>query len=370
MFKTYDDYVMRQLGVSTLIVGGALSMLVLLTQSLRLIELVLSAQASTDAFLSLITLSFPRFFESVLPIACLVSSLFVFTRMTGDSEMIVLRASGLSSFRLLRPVLFIGAALSLFLLLLSLWVSPYSIARMQDLRGEIRSQYAHMLLREGIFNTIGSQVTAYVRERGRDGQLTGLMVHDTRQTPTVTIVARSGQLISTADGQKIIVYDGARQEFNPATKKYARLDFKQYTLDMPNTTDPVVDRWREPDERTVHSLLDRAAMARETPKRQGEFRSELHRRLSMPFLMVSFAVIGALSMLIVPYRRQSNPWQPILAAALTALALQSLYLFVYNLSKESALACLGLYAVSAAPLLLVLCLLTPRGELFLQRFRR
>ncbi len=95
MFKTYDDYVMRQLGVSTLIVGGALSMLVLLTQSLRLIELVLSAQASTDAFLSLITLSFPRFFESVLPIACLISSLFVFTRMTGDSEMIVLRASGL-----------------------------------------------------------------------------------------------------------------------------------------------------------------------------------------------------------------------------------------------------------------------------------
>src|SRR5690348_14602989 len=105
MFKIYDRYLMRQLLIATLVIAGGLSMIILLTQSLKLIELVLETSASSRAFLTLMALSVPRFIEAVLPASVLIATLFVFHRLLAGSEMIVLRASGASPMRLARPVL-------------------------------------------------------------------------------------------------------------------------------------------------------------------------------------------------------------------------------------------------------------------------
>jgi len=194
MFKVYDRYMLRQLTIATAVVAGGLSMVILLTQSLRLIELVLISNASAHAFLTLIALSFPRFVEAVLPASVLISTLFVFHRLAMDSEMIVLRASGASPLRLVRPVITSGIIFAVTLLALSLFISPVGISQMQTMRKEIRAQYAHLLFREGVFNTVGEDLTAYVRQQAQDGRLVGLMGHDTRGVdkggPAGTVVAQ------------------------------------------------------------------------------------------------------------------------------------------------------------------------------------
>ncbi|HEY8964196.1 MAG TPA: LptF/LptG family permease, partial [Alphaproteobacteria bacterium] len=65
MFKVYDRYLTRQLLIATLVIAGGLSTIILLTQSLKLIELVLESNASSRAFLTLMGLSMPRFIEAV-----------------------------------------------------------------------------------------------------------------------------------------------------------------------------------------------------------------------------------------------------------------------------------------------------------------
>jgi len=365
MFKIYDRYLIRQLMVATFVVAGGLSMIILLTQSLRLIELVLESNASTQAFLTLMALSLPRFFEAVLPASVLIATLFVFHRLTIDSEMIVLRASGASPFRLARPVIACGTMLVVGLLALSLWVSPAGIAHMQALRKEIRAQYAHLLFREGIFNTVGQNLTAYVRQRAADGRLVGLMVHDTRQVrdggPSVTVIARSGNIVSENEGQKIIVYDGSRQEHDQQTGKFSRLDFKQYTLDIPAADDSGGKRWQEPDERTIGQLT-----GGENAIQSAMFRAEIHRRFSTPLLMLSFGLIGAASLLLGSFSRSGQ--MPLVGfAALSALFLQGIYLAAFSMAKTSMLGCMLLYVISGTPILIALYCLTPAGEATLTR---
>lgn len=62
-------------------------------------------------------------------------------------------------------------------------------------------------------------------------------------------------IVSDKEGQQVIVYDGSRQEFDPATGALNRLDFQRYSLDLPDAA-PVRQRWREPDERTLIELLN------------------------------------------------------------------------------------------------------------------
>lgn len=373
MLKIYDRYLIKQMMISTLVVAGGLSMVILLTQSLRFIELVMDSNASAESFFTLVALSLPRFFEAVMPASVLISTLFVFNRLAMDSEMIVLKASGASPFRLARPVLTGGLALTAGLLVLSLWISPIGIAHMQTLRKEIKAQYAHLLFREGVFNTIGANMTAYVRQSAADGRLVGLMLEDTRALrnggPVVTIVARSGHLISEKDGQKIVVYDGSRQERDPETGKFSRLDFKQYTLDIPASSDPISERWREPDERTINQLMSKEETANDRPDQRIQFRAEINRRFSTPLLMLSFALIAATALLTGPFTRSGQ--MPLVGiAAIVALGQQGLYLIIYNHAKHSLAACIGLYGVALVPAFLALFFLSRPGEKILAQLGR
>jgi lipopolysaccharide export system permease protein len=275
--------------------------------------------------------------------------------------MIVMRASGSSPLRLATPAIKTGVLLAGFLLVLSLWVSPLGISNVQVLKKQAQAEYGHLLFREGVFNSVGKNLTAYVRTKSPDGQLTGLLVHDTRDGKAVTVIARSGQIISDDAGQKMIVYDGSRQEEDKITNKFSRLDFKQYTLEIPSTVSDTSERWRKPDERTFNELTHALKTESESARDLKEFRSELHRRFTTPILMVSFVVLAAAFLLQGGFARDGQI-RLMIMAAITALFFQGIYLLVYNMAKESMLGCVLLYVSALTPLALGVFFLTPLGE--------
>ena len=59
-------------------------------------------------FLELTLLTLPNIIRIVLPLSAFVASVYVTNRLTSDSEMVVVQATGFSPFRLARPVLVFG----------------------------------------------------------------------------------------------------------------------------------------------------------------------------------------------------------------------------------------------------------------------
>src|SRR5207237_5738425 len=103
-----DRYMLRQCLSVMIFVTAALSAAVWLAQSLRLVDLIVNRGLAAEVFLYLAMLILPRFIDIVLPIGAFIAVLFVFNKLTSESELIVMRASGLSPLALAKPVMILA----------------------------------------------------------------------------------------------------------------------------------------------------------------------------------------------------------------------------------------------------------------------
>jgi lipopolysaccharide export system permease protein len=346
----FDRYLFKNLFFATFFIALSLAAVIMLTQSLRFLELIINSGASGFSFFALTFLAMPRFFEVILPIALMISTVFIYNRMTADSELVVMRSSGFSPLRLARPALALAGVATLLVFVMSAWLAPISLAKMQMMRVTIKAQYSTLLLREGIFNTIGQDLTVYISRRSNNGELIGLMIHDSRngEALPVTILAKRGVIVADEGGQQVLVYDGSRQEYNPQTGTLSRLDFERYSLDLPEAG-PVRQRWREPDERTLTELLNPDEQVMSNPKMSKEFKVEAHRRFVSPFLALTFTVISLCCLLLGPLDRRGMNGRIIVAASIIII-LQGLYLVAYNLAKDSVLGLSLMYGLTFLPM--------------------
>ncbi|HRJ66403.1 MAG TPA: LptF/LptG family permease, partial [Alphaproteobacteria bacterium] len=98
-------YLFKNLFSVTVFVAVTLSLVIWLTQSLKLLELVASSDAPPSLFLKLVALTLPRFLEVILPLALVTGILFTYNKMIMDNELVVMRACGFDQFTLARPAL-------------------------------------------------------------------------------------------------------------------------------------------------------------------------------------------------------------------------------------------------------------------------
>ncbi len=348
-----------------------LAAIVFLTQSLRFLELVIDAGASGTAFWVLTLLTMPRFLEIILPIALMAATLFVYNRMTVDSELVALRGAGFSPIRLARPALSLSLLIAVILVFVTSWLSPVSLVGMQSLKAEIKAQYSALLFREGVFNPVGKQVTVFVQEKSASGELRGLMIHDSRPENKypVTVLARRGMLMVTGGSQQVVVYDGSRQQFNPGTGALSRLNFDRYTIDLPESTAPVRQRWREPEERTFLELLHPDARDVADAKNRREFLIELNRRLLSPLLAPVLTAV-VLAIFLSGHADRRGQGKRMTAAIVAAAAIEGFYIAGFDVARHSNAGLCMMYLLLIGPGLLAFYFLDGRSEGFKERWRR
>lgn len=353
----FTRYLFRNLLFATLFTAVTLAGIVMLTQSIRFLELVVESGASSLSFWIVTLLALPRFFEIILPLALTIGVIFLYNRMSADSEMVVAKAAGLSPLQLARPALYLAAVITLLMFFITAWIAPASLSAMQQMRTAIKAQYSGMLLREGVFNAVGKNLTVYIRERSTGGELNGLMIYDTRvPDKPVTVIARRGVMISSDTGQQVLVYDGTRQDIHPESGALNNLQFQRYTIDLPDS-DPVRQRWREPDERTLWELLHPDEFTRQKPSALKAFHLEALRRLTAPFLSFTFALVALVFMVIGPVDRRGQSKRISWALGATII-LQAVYLGLFNMAQKSYLGLVLMNGVIFIPIIGCLFLLS------------
>jgi len=157
--KRIARYIFGQLLIATILVTLTISCALWLTQSLRFIELIVNRGLSIGSYLYLTILLLPSFLAMLLPIGLFAALIFTYNRLTADSELIVMRAVGLSPAKLAYPGLVLAAAITIAGYALALYFMPLSYREFKDMESDVRSGYSVILLREGAFNTISSGVT-------------------------------------------------------------------------------------------------------------------------------------------------------------------------------------------------------------------
>ncbi len=158
-------YVLRQSLGTAFFITAALTAAIWLTQSLRLVDLIVNHGLSAGTFFYLGVLTLPRFIEIVMPIGIFIAVLFTYNKLIAESEIVVMRAAGLSQFGLAKPALALSALGMLLLFSLSAYFLPAANRAFKDLQFQIRNKFASAVIQEGTFTTISENLTVYVEAR-------------------------------------------------------------------------------------------------------------------------------------------------------------------------------------------------------------
>ena len=274
----------------------------------------------------------PNFIAVILPITTFVVVQFVYQRLNGDRELTVMRAAGLSSWRLSRPALVLTLGVVASCYALNLWLVPVSYTAFREYQYEIRNRMAALLLQEGVFTPISDELTVYVRSRDQNGTLRGILVEDARQKNSrATILAETGQLVEGRDGPRVILHNGSRQQIDRVSGRLNVLTFTENTIDLATTNKANEQRYRDAAEMTTEELLDppSTVFARDI----GKLKVEGHRRLTTPLTAASFAMVALLSVLSGAFQRHGSIVRP-LVAVLSVVGLLALGLAIGNLAAR------------------------------------
>ncbi|MDB5478083.1 MAG: permease [Alphaproteobacteria bacterium] len=337
-------YLLKTTMITTVLISIVLTLIIWLTQTLRLLDFVINGGAPMSLFSAMLFLTIPRFFEVILPLSLALGILYSLNKFSADSELVVMQNSGLSPLRLSQGILLFSAGVAVFILVLAGWLTPLANRKLDALRSVVRSEYSMGLLRPGIFNAVSDDTTVYIAQRTNLKDLRGVFIHFNKrgEVPT-TITAERGGLVMQNGKPIVIVLDGTRQQFNPKTGAVETLKFEQYNLDLSSLTKSIESLQLDPNDRTVSELWS----APQSPRDDIESRrlsAEFHTRLARPFLTLAFALISTVPFLIGRFnRRGQNVRIGIIVGIL--LGIQGIHLASSSLASNSVLGLVLLYAV-------------------------
>lgn len=324
-----SSYIFRQIGGPLLFFTFVLTGVVWLSQSLRMLDLVINQSQSALTYLYLTLLALPQLMALILPFALFCAVLYALNRLYVESELVVIWAAGFSRWAVAGPVLVIAVAAMIVGYLFSLVLMPAGMREMKDRVFEIRADLVNTFVREGAFTNPIDGLTVYVSENNAGGDIRGILVHDARNPKgIVTYMAQRALLANTPVGPRLIMFEGNAQWVEGGEGRLKVLAFDKHTFDL-GAFDKRRDMTsREASERYLDELLNPEKTVNEKQRRK--YFSEAHNRLTGPLYCIVFALIGVYALIGGNFNRRGYGGRiamamgAVLAARLPGFAFQQL----------------------------------------------
>lgn len=357
---TLFRYITKQLLFTTILVTAILCMIFWLAKASTLLDFILNRGLDFGFFMYMSLLILPRLLIIILPIATFATLLFAYYRLQSDSELVVMRAAGTSTYALAKPGLVVGAIIAGFMTILTTFLLPASYREFKDQEFAIRHEFGSVLLQEGSFNTIAPGVTVFVHKRGNDEELQGIMLHDNRDPEKPqTWLAERGAMVATDEGPRAVLVNGNRQQVDRERGTFSMLLFNQTTLDIADASGTHGNRWREPRERFLHELFD-PQDTNPSEHHYTDLIAEGHSRLVQPILPMTCATVTLAILLTGGYSRRGQMIDILKAVVVTVLIL-TVSLGTRSLASKQPIMVYAMYANAMLPLLIALYyILRPR----------
>lgn len=321
----FDRYLLSQLlalfGFFSLVLVGVYW----INRAVGLFEQLIGDGQSALVFLEFSVLTLPNVIRLVLPVSAFVAAVYVTNRLTSDSELVVMQATGFSAFRLARPVAYFGLIVALMMLLLMHVLVPASRGSLAARTAEVSQNISARFLKDGQFLHPAAGVTVYIREVAATGELLDLFLADDRDAAArVSYTAKKALFVRAAEGPKLLMVDGMVQALDAGTQRLSVTRFADFTYDMAGLIAVTGPQDRTVDELSTLDLLAASeAVQRETGESHAALLFEAHSRIAQPFTATAAALIGFGSLLLGAFSR-FGLWRQILVAIALLLAVQGL----------------------------------------------
>lgn len=332
-----DKYVLKQIVVGFVVVLVSMTVLVWLTQSLRMIDMIVTKGVSVGVFVRMTILVLPNFVQILSPIALFAVTLFTFIRMQSDKEVMVMQAVGMSTAQIMRAPLIMAGVLAVAGYFFSIFIIPMANTNLREMQWKIRNDVSHLLLQEGQFNSFKNGLTLYVRERTPDGQVKGIFAYESKgkgKNQVSVLAAESGTVFQEPAGVRVVFNAGARHEYNPETKQFSILKFDKYTMSFADKNQGTGTRRTDVRELSLRRLWRAKPEDAVNMAQYRKHKVELAKRLLQPLYNFTFVFLAMFGILSGYYSRRGQAGRVNFVVGAT-LVVQSLALAFENMAGKN-----------------------------------
>jgi len=354
--KKLDVYIIKQIITGFLLVALSLMSMLWLTQSLRFVEMVTDKGLPVYLFVEMTSLLMPRVFSILSPIALFVAVMFVYNRLIADSELIVMKAVGISSVLIARAAVVMGG----LLVICNIWILNYGVpvaeARFHDLEFEVKNSFTKMMLREGTFTSFKDTTTIFIDKFIDENTMSGIVVGDRKKlNEKIVTVAETGKLEYTDTGPKILLKNGTRQVMNNKTGQFSSMTFDDYAVDFSDMSQYRTKK-SSVREKSIRELFDEAKRADISEKEARVYLAEANRRILAPFFNLVFALLACTGLLIANFNRRGQG-KVVMISILAMMLVQVLDMSFSNMARKHIWIIGLMYANCILPFLICMWLL-------------
>ncbi len=295
MFNRLDRYIIRQVLGPLIMTLGVAAMLLLLERMLRLFDFVVNQGGPVEVVFRLLGSLVPHYLGLALPLGLFLGVLVAFRKLSMNSELDAIRASGFGLVRILRPLLLLTVALMALNVALVSYIQPFSRYAYFGLVFDLRSGALGASIKVGEFVNLSDDMVLRIDEsRDNGAELIGVFLERTlKDGRHLTITADRGGFFSTSNRQHVILrlYNGRLVNLNEGHGKPRVLTFdvQDIRIELP-TFEAFRDRGKEYLELTMPELWARLGDSTLTNAEYNQLRGNLHWRLTitLSFLLAPF----------------------------------------------------------------------------------
>jgi lipopolysaccharide export system permease protein len=214
-----------------------LMFLFLLQFVMKFIDQLVGKGLSAWVIMELVSLNLSWMLVLAVPMSVLVAILMAFGDLSSRNEITAMKASGVSIYRMMAPVLIAGFLIGGFLVWFNNYVLPESNHRLKALTIDIRRKRPTLSLVDGVFSQEIPGYSILVKKTSqKTNDLSGVTIYDyTNPALNVVITAHRGKISFSSDYRKLIMdlREGEIHQIDLSDRAaYRRVSFEIHRIAM------------------------------------------------------------------------------------------------------------------------------------------
>ncbi len=278
--------ILRDLCRNMAVILFSMSIIMFMEKFVRITRLFMGKGADLADIAKIFIYLQPSILMLSLPIAILISIFLTYGRMSTDSEVIVMKASGMSFWDIARAAVTLSVVCLILLLGISLYVMPRGMHAFKKTLHETIVKKASLTLEAESFSDVFKGTMIYVKEIPSPNEFRGIYVFREgirNLDQPVVIVAEKGAISSLPEQGiiKLSMENGLIHTYDK--KSSSEMSFREY--------DFILTSGIETEEKTRPEEI-RTGILWEGRGKKSAWDVELYRRFALPFSCLIFGLLG------------------------------------------------------------------------------
>lgn len=221
---------------------------------------------------------------TILALSLFISIIATLSRMYRDSEMVIWFSSGMGLLVLLRPLLRFASPVLLVVMVLALWVLPWSKQRLDDMQEQYEKRGDIERLEPGQFQESANGQRVFFIEKDASGKIAGsnVFIASSEDGKDTVTSARSGRIESVGSDRFLVLENGQRLDRLTQQSGLKISEFSEYRVKVGE------DILGSQASTSVHARPTLGLIQNGTPSDL----AELSWRIGLVLAAINFIVIG------------------------------------------------------------------------------